>query len=432
MIFGRKVRGPLKLLKESCLAEDTLDNLLDKVADLQYRLLRANELARKNLEKSQQKMKTWYDRKARKRSFRIGDKVLALLPIPQQPLQARYCGPYLITRKVSDLDYVIATPDRRKSQRLCHINMLKGYQERTSTSATVAEQSSVTPNCVIQDLDLNSSEREVSEDMTDCVMVLKNSDVLSNLKDKLHHLSDSEQDEMTQLVLDFTELFPDIPSRTECVFHDVDVGDAMPIKQHPYRVNPIKLQFLRKEIEYMLQHGIIEPSQSEWSSPCILVPKKDGTYRFCTDFRKVNLVTKTDSFPIPRVEDCIDRIGYAKYMSKLDLLKGYWQVPLTPRAKEISAFVTPDGFFQYKVMPFGMKNAPVTFQRIINKITANFEGCEAYIDDVIVFGNTWKQHLERLCELFRRLRAAKLTVNLVKSDFGHAHVTYLGHVVGQG
>ena len=188
LIFGRTVRGPLKLLKESWLAEDTPDNLLDQVADLRYRLLRANELARKNLEKSQQKMKTWYDRKARKRSFRIGDKVLALLPIPQQPLQARYCGPYLITRKVSDLDYVIATPDRRKSQRLCHINMLKEYQERTSTSATVAEQSSVTPNCVIQDLDLNSSEREVSEDMTDCVMVLKNSDVLSNLKDKLHHL----------------------------------------------------------------------------------------------------------------------------------------------------------------------------------------------------------------------------------------------------
>ena len=163
----------------------------------------------------------------------------------------RYCGPYLITKKVSDVDYVIATPDRRKSQRLCHI---KEYQERTpSTSATVTEQALVTPNCVIQDLDLNSSEREVSEDMTDSVMVLKNSDVLRNLEDKLHHLSDSEQDEMTQLVLDFTELFPHVPGRTECVFHDGDVRDAMPIKQHPYHVNPIKLQFLRKEIEYMLE-----------------------------------------------------------------------------------------------------------------------------------------------------------------------------------
>ena len=93
----------------------------------------------------------------------------------------------------------------------------------------------------------------------------------------------------------------------------------------------------------------------------MLVPKNDGTYRFCTDYRKFNVTTKSDSYPIPRVEDCIDRIGRAKYVSKIDLLKGYWQVPLTPKAKEISAFVTPEGFYQYKVMPFGMKNAPATF-----------------------------------------------------------------------
>ena len=125
--------------------------------------------------------------------------------------------------------------------------------------------------------------------------------------------------------------------------------------------------------------------------------------------RLANSVTKTDSYPIPRVEDCIDRISCAKYISKLDLLKGYWQVPLTQRAKEISAFVTPRGFYQYTVMPFGMKNALAKFQRMTNKITANLEECKAYIGNVVVFGNTWKQHLERLHELFRKLRTAKLT-----------------------
>ena len=385
-------------------------------------------MAKKNLGKSQQRMKTWYDKKSKKRCFKVGDRVLALLPILQQPLQARYCGPYLIIRKVNDVDYVINTPDRRKSQRLCHINMLKEYHDRTTSSSDAAAQPVAVATCLVR----TSRDKEVDEDIFDSTMVLKNSDVLRNLKGKLHHLSPPEQDEMTQLILQFTELFPDVPGRAECVFHDVDIGNTTPIKQHPYRVNPNKLKFLNEEVDYMLRHGIIERSQSEWSSPCILVPKKDGTYRFCTDFRKLNLVTKADSYPIPRVEDCIDRIGCAKYISKLDLLKGYWQVPLTPRAKEISAFVTPRGFYQYRVMPFGMKNAPATFQRMINKITANFEGCEAYIDDVIVFGNTWEQHLERVRELFRRLRTAKLTVNLIKSDFGHAHVIYLGHVVGQG
>ena len=140
---------------------------------------------------------------------------------------------------------------------------------------------------------------------------------------------------------------------------DVEVGEACLIKQHPYRINQMKLKVMTEEVEYVLANHIIEPSKSQWSSPCVL---SDGSYHFCTDFRKVNLITKSDSYPIPRVEDCIDRIGSAEFVIKFDPLKGYWQVPLTPRAKEITAFVTPTGFFQYRVMPFGLKNAPATFQ----------------------------------------------------------------------
>jgi len=105
-------------------------------------------------------------------------------------------------------------------------------------------------------------------------------------------------------------------------------------------------------------------------------------------------------------------------------------VPMTTAAKEISAFVTPRGFYQYKVMPFGMKNASATFQHMINEIIRDLDGCEVYIDDVVIFGSTWEEHLSRVEELFRRLRLANLTVNLVKSEFGHAYVTYLGHIVG--
>ena len=233
------------------------------------------------------------------------------------------------------------------------------------------------------------------------------------------------------MVAVITDIFPDVPGRTTCAFHNVDVGDAIPIKQNPYCVNPKKLEFMRREVNYMLKHGIIEQSHSNWSSPSLLVPKGDGSYHFCTDYRKVNAVTKSDFYPIPRVEDYIDRIGCAKYITKLDLLKGYWQLPLTPEAKEISAYVIPEGFFQYQVMLFGMKNTPATFQHIINNLIRDLEGCEAYIDDV-VFAGTWEEHMRRIKELFCRLRAANLTVNLVKSKFGHTYVIYLGHVVGQG
>ena len=164
--------------------------------------------------------------------------------------------------------------------------------------------------------------------------------------------------------------------------------------------------------------------------PCILVPKPDGSYRFCTDFRKLNAVTKTDSYPIPRIDDCIDKIGPTKFVSKFDLLKGYWQVPLTEHAKRVSAFVTLKGLYQYKIMPFGMKNAPATFQRLVNQLIGDLERCGGYINDIIVYSDTWEQHLLRICALLERLVQAQLIVNLSKSEFAHAHITYLGHVVG--
>ena len=173
-----------------------------------------------------------------------------------------------------------------------------------------------------------------------------NTDVLRNLNSKLSHLLESQHQDLEKLLLEFEHLFPDVPTRTDQIYHDVDVGNADPIKQHPYRLNPSKQKYLKEEIKYLLENDFIEPSNSCWTSPCILVPKPDERYRMCTDYRKVMSVTKTDTFPIPRMDDCIDKVGKAKFVTKLDLLKGLWQVPLTDCAKEISAFVTPDGLYQ--------------------------------------------------------------------------------------
>jgi len=202
----------------------------------------------------------------------------------------------------------------------------------------------------------------------------------------MRNLCTYQEKELEKLLKEFAILFSDTPGKTTAIMHDVDVSNASPSKQHPYQMNPSKLKNLSEEIEYMLHNDIIEPSSSEWSSPCVLVPKPDGSYHFCTDLRRLNAVTVTDSYPIPRIDDCIDRIGPAKFVSKLDLLKGYWQVPLTERARRLSAFVTPQGLYQYKVMPFSMKNALATFQRLINQLLQNLDGCEGYIDDVITLG----------------------------------------------
>ena len=128
---------------------------------------------------------------------------------------------------------------------------------------------------------------------------LQNSDILKDHDQKLSYLDSEKRLELKQLILEYENLFPDIQSRTDKIYHDVDIIDgSKPVKHHPYRMSPVKQQYLREEVEYLLDNDFIEPSQSEWSSPCILVPKPDGTFRMCTDYRKVNSVTKTDTFPI--------------------------------------------------------------------------------------------------------------------------------------
>lgn len=217
------------------------------------------------------------------------------------------------------------------------------------------------------------------------------------------------------------------------VEHDVELFEGTtPIKQPPYRVGPVRREKLRKAVQFLLENGLAESSDSEWASPCLTTPKPDGTDRFLTDYRKENEVTKTDCYPLPRIDDIIDSVGEAKYVTKIDFMKGYYQVKLTEGAKKISAFVTPDGLYHYRVMPFGMKNAPATFQRLVNSIIRGLEGTYAYIDDILVVGTTWTEHLTRLEELLRSLRETGLTINLAKSEFGKATVMNLGHVGGQG
>ena len=424
LVFGHQVRGPLALLSEKWKNNNQSKSLLDHMQDFRQRLQEMWKLAKDNLTSSQHHMKVWYDRKARARVFKPGEKVLVLFPIQSNPLQARFHGPYLVQKQVGDLNYVVQTPDRRRSTQLCHVNMLKPYVDRN----TSAEIGLVVPK---QKVDSDQSEKVEDTTLTPSPK-LSNSETLVRLDAKLGHLTPQQQEDLRDILWDHKTVFPDVPTITNAAVHDVDVGETQPIKQHAYRVSPDKQELIDQEISYMLQHNIIRESESSWSSPCVLVPKANGTVRFCTDYRKLNTVTRTDVYPIPRVDDCIDRIGNAQYVTKIDLLKGYWGVPLSERAREVSAFVTHAGLYEYNVMPFGMKNAPATFQRMMEKVLQGLTYSYAYIDDVVIRSDSWTDHCQHVRVVLGRLRDANLTVNLAKSEFGCATVTYLGFEIGQG
>ncbi|KAL0153953.1 hypothetical protein M9458_050710 [Cirrhinus mrigala] len=437
LVFGHTVRGPLKLLSDQLLSPSPKPVPVDEyVTSIREKLCKARDLAKLHLSEAQSKMKDRFEIKSVKRDFSPGDQVLVLLPTPGSILQAKFAGPYLIERKLNETNYVVATPERRCKRRVCHVNRLKAYVSRTSSEESIHQIGSplacaaATVSVVVK----SSTEEEGFQggDYSIFPTRLQNSAILQDLSGFLSHLTVEQSHDLMDLLSNFSTLFRDVPGRTSVCVHDIDVGDANPIKQHPYRLNPRKREVMQAEVDYLLRHGMAVPSQSPWSSPCLLVPKPDSTFRFCTDYRKVNNITKPDSFPLPRIEDCVDKVGSARYVTKLDLLKGYWQVPLTRRASEISAFVTPDSFLQYTVLAFGMRNAPATFQRMMHQVLSGVPDCEVYLDDIVIHSDDWVQHLETLKGVCKRLETASLTLNLAKCEFAKGTITYLGKQVGQG
>uniref|UniRef100_K7EYV5 ribonuclease H n=1 Tax=Pelodiscus sinensis TaxID=13735 RepID=K7EYV5_PELSI len=193
------------------------------------------------------------------------------------------------------------------------------------------------------------------------------------------------------------------------------------------------VQDLEREVQDMLALGVIQPSSSPWASPVLLVPKKDGSIRFCVDYRKLNAITVSDAYSMPRPDELLDKLGGARYLTTLDLTKGYWQVPLDQEARLKSAFITPLGLYEFLVLPFGLKGAPATFQRLVDQLLRGMENCAlAYIDDICVFSQSWEDHVAHVSQVLDRLREAGLTVKAGKCKVGMAEVSYLGHKVGSG
>jgi len=218
---------------------------------------------------------------------------------------------------------------------------------------------------------------------------------------------------MTALLSDFDDVFFGVPGRTTLGVHHIELKpDTRPISCAPYLLNQEKAQVLKTELDNLLEQGIIEDSTSPWASPIVMVPKADGSLRLCTYFRKVNSCTVPDLFPLPRVEDLIDRVGRTKFLTKLDMTRGYWQVPLDDPSVPISVFVTPFGHFQWRYMPFGLRNVPATFSSLVSKLLMGLDGfCTAYLHDIIIFSDTWEEHLDHLRTVLSRIRSANLTLS---------------------
>ena len=246
-------------------------------------------------------------------------------------------------------------------------------------------------------------------------------------------LTDEQRVELRHLLEQYKDTLQDKPGRTLAAEHVIDTGTAKPVKLPPYRLPYAYRDQVQKELKEMVKDGIATTSNSEWAAPIVLVTKKDGGIRFCVDYRRLNAVSAADCYPMPRVDELIDRLGTAKYISTLDLSRGYWQVPMSAESRKKTSFVTPFGQFEFNVMPFGLHGAPSTFQRMMDQVLQGLETWSAaYIDDVVVQGATWSEHNTALAAVLKRLQEAGLTAKPSKCHFGMDECTYLGHIVGNG
>lgn len=257
---------------------------------------------------------------------------------------------------------------------------------------------------------------------------------LKSIKGRSHE----EQQAIANILIKFKDTFSinDLDlGLTHLNEHTIDTGDAKPVKQPPRRVPLAFAEQEKKAVEELLAKGVIRKSTSPWASPIVLVKKKNGQIRPCVDYRRVNQLVKPDGFPLPRIQDCLDAVAGSTLFSTFDLTSGFFQIPLKTEDVPKSAFVCKYGQFEMLRMPFGLNNSSNTFQRTMELALQGlqWETCIIYIDDVIVYGKTFKDHMERVQEVLERLQAAGLKLKPEKCELLQKEVVFLGHVVsGEG
>jgi len=252
-------------------------------------------------------------------------------------------------------------------------------------------------------------------------ITLENSNIDNGQKQQLKQLLKKYQKVVAKHEFDL--------GQTSIIKHSIPMTNEAPIKQRPYRI-PYSLQdTVKQQVKEMAEHNIIRESTSPWTSPVVMVKKKDGKMRFCIDYRKLNSMTRKDTFPLPRIDEMLDKLSNATIFTTLDLQSGYWQIEVEEIDKPKTAFSTGNDLWEFNVLPFGLTGAPATFQRCMNFILMDATHAMVYIDDIIIFSKSFDEHLLDLTDVFRRLEVAGLKVKPTKCEFAQKSVTFLGHVV---
>ena len=308
---------------------------------------------------------------------------------------------------------------------LCEVIIdIASIEQQTNITDGTSKRSSVT--CTINNVDC-----QIADEMESGINNINQYDFST-----IESIDEQPKTKLKALLLNHAQVFSERPYgsiATGLMEHSIELTDpsVKPIKHYGYRVSPAVATELMKTVDEMHRLGVIEESQSPWASPVLLVPKKDGTQRFCTDFRRLNAVTKSDVFPLPRIDDIMDKLGRCQFFTSIDLKHAFWQIPMKPEDREKTAFICGYKLWQYRQMAFGLKNSPATFQRCISKAIGENKFSLAYLDDIIIFSATVEEHLTHIELILKCLARHNLNAKIKKCEFFKTSLTFLGHIVSR-
>ncbi|KAL8613947.1 hypothetical protein ACOMHN_023183 [Nucella lapillus] len=375
------------------------------------------KLAKESLQGARAKQKKYFDRRVKRLDLKEGDKVLLLLPTNHNKILMHWKGPFDIIEKVGHQDYRIDVNGRRK---LFHANLLRKYTQREGQPAIVAAV-----------VDGGEGDPEVEGEIL--TPEFHGEETYRDVS-VYEGLCRAKQEEARQLLKQFSQSLTDEPGKTTLETCTVELTTKQPVHAKAYPIPYATRQVVEEEMDKMLKLGVIEPSRSPYCAPVVIVRKKSGEHRFCVDYRRLNNVTKVDAEVIPNIEDLFAQISSkgSKYFTRIDLSIGYWQIALNEESKEVTAFSTPVGLFQWRVLPFGMVNAPAVFTRMMRKLLKGLKGVENFMDDILIASKTWEEHMSQLAEVLMRLKSANLTARPTKCQVGFPDLEFLGFMVGGG
>ena len=427
LIFGRNANGPLENFKAELLkTKETKMSPFDLINKTEKHMQTAYQFA---VEKNQEiKEKTILRENMNKnlRKLEIGNKVLVYLPIGSGNTM-QWKGPYDIIHKLSDVTYKI---DINGSEKIVHINNLRHYEESNIVDTTSKTNDKIENNNVIIVEDENIKDIPSNVNYL-CGMTANTTNELEQIN--LDHIQSVEtKNKIVKILNKFKDTITETPGLTNVIEHRIELTDKKEFRSKAYRIPQMLVDKVDKELDQLIENKIINKSMSQYSSPMVIVRKKNGSIRLCCDYRKLNKITKIDQEGLPNIDNIINTMATGKIFSTIDLTRGFWQVPLDKNSKDYAAFITHRGVFNWNVMPFGLINSTATFTKLMRKILPQRNNIIHYVDDVCIYTETWDEHLTILEEVLQILKDNNLTVSPTKLKIGQTEIEFLGHTFSNG